>query len=146
MPMASAVRFRASRRWRRERGGDGLRRLVADREHVEIVFRRLDVEIGERYACAAVALLLVESLVQLVGPLLTRHVIDVAVPARDGGLVARVLALGQEEDLGASLGKRRRDFHFNFRQSSSVRTLGSRSGIRRTARGYSQCPRPERHP
>ena len=42
---------------------------------------------------AAVALLLVESLAQLVGPLLTRHVIDVAVPARDGGLVARDAAL-----------------------------------------------------
>ena len=42
---------------------------------------------------AAVALLLVESLVQLVGPLLTRHVIDVAVPARDGGLVARDAAV-----------------------------------------------------
>jgi ATP-binding cassette subfamily B protein len=41
---------------------------------------------------AAVALLLVESLVQLVGPLLTRRVIDVAIPAGDGGLVARSAA------------------------------------------------------
>ncbi|HEU4631398.1 MAG TPA: ABC transporter ATP-binding protein, partial [Gemmatimonadaceae bacterium] len=38
---------------------------------------------------AAVVLLLAESLLQLVGPLLTRRVIDVAFPARDTGLVAR---------------------------------------------------------
>jgi ATP-binding cassette, subfamily B, multidrug efflux pump len=42
---------------------------------------------------AAVALLLVESLVQLAGPLLTRRVIDVAIPARDGGGVVRAAAL-----------------------------------------------------
>ena len=42
---------------------------------------------------AAVVLLLVESLVQLSGPLLTRQVIDVAIPAGDGGHVARAAAL-----------------------------------------------------
>src|SRR5688500_1352190 len=42
---------------------------------------------------AAVALLLVESLVQLAGPLLTRQVIDVAIPAGDGAGVARAAAL-----------------------------------------------------
>ena len=38
---------------------------------------------------AALALLLVDGLLQLVGPLLTQQVIDVALPARDAGLVTR---------------------------------------------------------
>jgi ATP-binding cassette subfamily B protein len=38
---------------------------------------------------AAVACLLVDGVLQLAGPLLTRHVIDVAIPAGDGGGVAR---------------------------------------------------------
>ena len=37
---------------------------------------------------AAVTLLIIDGLLQLVGPLLTRHVIDVALPARDGSVVA----------------------------------------------------------
>jgi ATP-binding cassette subfamily B multidrug efflux pump len=36
----------------------------------------------------AVTLLIIDGLLQLVGPLLTRHVIDVALPARDGSVVA----------------------------------------------------------
>src|SRR5512146_875114 len=43
-------------------------------------------------ALGALALLLVEGLLQLVGPLLTRRVIDVALPARDFAEVARVAA------------------------------------------------------
>ena len=42
---------------------------------------------------AAVTLLLVDGLLQLVGPLLTRHVIDVALPARDASAVARAAVL-----------------------------------------------------
>ena len=42
---------------------------------------------------SAVALLMVDGLLQLVGPLLTRHVIDVALPAGDQGAVARAAAL-----------------------------------------------------
>jgi ATP-binding cassette subfamily B protein len=38
---------------------------------------------------AAVTLLMLDGLLQLVGPLLTRHVIDVALPARDGAAVGR---------------------------------------------------------
>jgi ATP-binding cassette subfamily B protein len=38
---------------------------------------------------AAVTMLMIDGLLQLVGPLLTRHVIDVALPARASGLVAR---------------------------------------------------------
>lgn len=41
----------------------------------------------------AVALLLVEGMLQLVGPLLTREVIDVAIPARDADAVARAAIL-----------------------------------------------------
>ena len=37
----------------------------------------------------AVTLLMIDGLIQLVGPLLTRHVIDVALPARDTGAIAR---------------------------------------------------------
>lgn len=42
---------------------------------------------------AAVTLLMIDGLLQLVGPLLTRHVIDVALPARDGSTVARAAML-----------------------------------------------------
>ena len=42
---------------------------------------------------AAVTLLLIDGLLQLVGPLLTRHVIDVALPARDTGDIGRAAAL-----------------------------------------------------
>ncbi len=42
---------------------------------------------------AAVTLLLIDGLLQLVGPLLTRQVIDVAMPAHDTGLVARAALL-----------------------------------------------------
>src|SRR4051812_44497294 len=38
---------------------------------------------------AAVSLLMLDGLLQLVGPLLTRHVIDVAIPAKDSGLITR---------------------------------------------------------
>src|SRR4051812_22606576 len=38
---------------------------------------------------AAVSLLMLDGLLQLVGPLLTRHVIDVAIPAGDGALITR---------------------------------------------------------
>jgi len=41
----------------------------------------------------ALALLLVDGLLQLVGPLLTREVIDVALPRRDGALVVRAALL-----------------------------------------------------
>jgi ATP-binding cassette subfamily B protein len=57
---------------------------------------------------AAVALLLVESLLQLAGPLLTRHVIDVAIPAGDVGLVtwsAIAFALVLLLQSGASYGE-----------------------------------------
>ena len=42
---------------------------------------------------AAVTLLMIDGLLQLVGPLLTRHVIDVALPARDTGEVTRAALL-----------------------------------------------------
>jgi ATP-binding cassette subfamily B protein len=42
---------------------------------------------------AAVVLLMLDGLLQLVGPLLTRHVIDVAIPARDTGDVGRMAVL-----------------------------------------------------
>jgi ATP-binding cassette subfamily B protein len=42
---------------------------------------------------AAVTLLMIDGLLQLVGPLLTRHVIDVALPAQDGGDVGRAAML-----------------------------------------------------
>ena len=42
---------------------------------------------------AAVVLLMLDGLLQLAGPLLTRHVIDVAIPARDTRDVARMAAL-----------------------------------------------------
>jgi ATP-binding cassette subfamily B protein len=42
---------------------------------------------------AAVTLLMVDGLLQLVGPLLTRQVIDVALPARDSGAVGRAALL-----------------------------------------------------
>src|SRR5919199_3788352 len=42
---------------------------------------------------AALAALFGEALLQLAGPLLTRRVIDVAVPARDAGMVVRATAL-----------------------------------------------------
>jgi ATP-binding cassette subfamily B protein len=42
---------------------------------------------------AAVTLLLIDGLLQLVGPLLTRQVIDVALPARDTGAIGRAAAL-----------------------------------------------------
>jgi len=46
-----------------------------------------------RLAVGAVALLVVEGLLQLVGPLLTRQVIDVALPAHDAAGIARATAL-----------------------------------------------------
>src|SRR5436190_23745170 len=42
---------------------------------------------------AAVALLMIDGLLQLVGPLLTRRVIDVALPARDSAAVSRAAVL-----------------------------------------------------
>ena len=42
---------------------------------------------------SAVALLILDGLLQLVGPLLTRHVIDVAIPAGDARLIGRDAAL-----------------------------------------------------
>src|SRR5437016_11315817 len=42
---------------------------------------------------AAVSLLMLDGLLQLVGPLLTRHVIDVAIPSRDAGAIGRDAAL-----------------------------------------------------
>jgi len=42
---------------------------------------------------SAVLLLMADGLLQLVGPLLTRRVIDVAIPARDTGMIARAAAL-----------------------------------------------------
>jgi ATP-binding cassette, subfamily B, multidrug efflux pump len=42
---------------------------------------------------ASLALLMIEGALQLVGPLLTRRVIDVALPARDGGMLARSVAI-----------------------------------------------------
>ena len=41
----------------------------------------------------ALACLVVEGALQLVGPLLTRRVIDVALPARDAGMVGTAAAL-----------------------------------------------------
>src|SRR5919106_1605416 len=41
----------------------------------------------------AIAVLLAEAVLTLVGPLFTRQVIDVALPARDGGLVMRLAVL-----------------------------------------------------
>src|SRR3954463_15579732 len=38
---------------------------------------------------AAGSLLMIDGLLQLGGPLLTRHVIDVAIPAQDAGLITR---------------------------------------------------------
>src|SRR5438067_5752171 len=38
---------------------------------------------------AALTLLLIDGALQLVGPLLTRHVIDVAIPARDTAAITR---------------------------------------------------------
>src|SRR3954470_9534479 len=38
---------------------------------------------------AAVSMLMIDGLLQLVGPLLTRHVIDVVIPAKDGALITR---------------------------------------------------------
>jgi ATP-binding cassette subfamily B protein len=46
-----------------------------------------------RLAVGAIALLVVEGLLQLVGPLLTRQVIDVALPAHDAAGIARATAL-----------------------------------------------------
>ncbi|MHB1311966.1 MAG: ABC transporter ATP-binding protein [Gemmatimonadaceae bacterium] len=46
-----------------------------------------------RLAAGAVTLLVVEGLLQLVGPLLTRQVIDVALPAHDAAGIARATAL-----------------------------------------------------
>lgn len=46
-----------------------------------------------RLVFAALALLLLDGLLQLVGPVLTQQVIDVALPARDAGLVVRYTAL-----------------------------------------------------
>ena len=43
-------------------------------------------------ALGALALLLVEGLLQLAGPLLTRRVIDIALPARDFAEVGRLTA------------------------------------------------------
>ncbi len=40
-------------------------------------------------AAGSLSILLVDGLLQLAGPLLTRHVIDVAVPAADGAMVVR---------------------------------------------------------
>src|SRR5688572_4486386 len=41
----------------------------------------------------AITLLIAEGALQLVGPLLTQRVIDVAIPARDIGMIARAVAL-----------------------------------------------------
>lgn len=46
-----------------------------------------------RLVFAALALLLLDGLLQLVGPVLTQQVIDVALPARDAGMVVRYAAL-----------------------------------------------------
>ena len=46
-----------------------------------------------RLVIAALALLLLEGALQLVGPFLTRHVIDVAIPAGDTGFVLRAAGL-----------------------------------------------------
>jgi ATP-binding cassette subfamily B protein len=57
---------------------------------------------------AAVALLMIDGLLQLVGPLLTREVIDVALPAHDGGAVARaalLLAVALVAAFGAQYGE-----------------------------------------
>src|SRR3954466_12151246 len=57
---------------------------------------------------AAVALLMIDGLLQLVGPLLTRHVIDVAIPARDTGAVIRaagLFALSLAAAFGAQYGE-----------------------------------------
>ena len=44
-------------------------------------------------AAGALALLMIEGLLQLVGPLLTARVIDVAIPLRDGGMAAQAAML-----------------------------------------------------
>ncbi len=51
-----------------------------------------------RLVVGALALIAVSAVLQLVGPLLTKQLIDVAVPARDGGMVATIALL-----FGASL-------------------------------------------
>ncbi len=46
-----------------------------------------------RWVLAALAALALDGAVQTVGPLLTRHVLDVAIPARDAGMIARATLL-----------------------------------------------------
>ena len=46
-----------------------------------------------RLAAAALVLLMIEGLLQLVGPLLTARVIDVAIPLRDGGMATQAALL-----------------------------------------------------
>ena len=84
------------------RNGDYVSGMVdaADEDRAGPVFngrlaRRLAAYVRPhgRLAAGAVALLLIDGLLQLVGPLLTREVIDVALPARDYAAVGRVAAL-----------------------------------------------------
>ena len=59
------------------------------------LMRRLLVYLGPYRALllGAIAILLAEAVIALAGPLFTREVIDVALPARDGGLVVRLALL-----------------------------------------------------
>ena len=70
-------------------------------------------------ALGALALLLVEGLLQLAGPLLTRRVIDVALPARDYAEVGRITALF----VGALLAQ----FATNYGQMVLTSLLGQRA-------------------
>src|SRR5215213_2284602 len=64
--------------------------LVAKRYDRRLV-RRLLVYVRpyKRLVAGALLLLMTEGLLQLVGPILTQRVIDVALPTRDAGLAAR---------------------------------------------------------
>jgi ATP-binding cassette subfamily B multidrug efflux pump len=68
--------------------------LAARRYDRHLVRRLLGyVQPYKRLVAAALLLLMAEGLLQLVGPILTQRVIDVAVPLRDAGMAARAAAL-----------------------------------------------------